>query len=78
MRKKVKVHPMYHEFQEYSLDHYIGEYDEKNNLIKVFNPVNQQLKRIIGTYQWVLTGTSDVFFIEEDPIFFRKMESKQI
>lgn len=64
--KNVTVHKMYEEFQQFPVIQYVGEYDESFNLIKLFNPFNQELSRIFGTYQWALIGTDEVFFVEED------------
>lgn len=69
MIKKVTVHKMYAEFQQFPVIQYIGEYDESFNLVRLFNSFNQELIRIFGTYQWTLIGTDEVFFVEEDPAF---------
>lgn len=71
MIKKVTVHKMYEEFHRLPAIQYVGEYDDANNLVKLFNSKNQQLIRIVGTYQWRLLDTEDVFFVEEDPAFRR-------
>ncbi|ENU59593.1 MULTISPECIES: hypothetical protein [Acinetobacter] len=67
--KKVTVHKMFEEFHQYPIVQYIGEYDERSNLINVYNSFNQKLSRIFGTYQWAQIGTDDIFFIEEDPMY---------
>lgn len=71
--KRVKVHKMYEEFHMFPPLTYVGEYDVFNNLIHVYNSLNQKLTRIVGTYQWVLidadstSDPKDVYFVEEDP-----------
>ena len=62
---------MYEKFHEYPTLQYIGEYDDSHNLINVFNSLNQKLKRILGTYQWYLIGSDEIYFVEEDPIYKR-------
>lgn len=62
---------MYEEFHRLPAIQHVGEYDDANNLIKLFNSMNQQFIHIVGTYQWRLVDTDDVFFVEEDPIFRR-------
>lgn len=64
--KQVKVHRMYEEFHEFPIIQYIGEYSQSKHLINVFNSFNQRLTCILGTYQWELVGSEQVFFVEED------------
>lgn len=67
--KKVTVHKMFEEFHQLPLIQYIGEYDDKNNLVKLFNSLNQELIRIAGTFQWTLKHSNEIYFVEEDPVF---------
>lgn len=67
--RKVTVHKMYEEFHLFPMIQYKGEYDELYNLVNVYNSFNQKLSRIVGTYQWALIGTDDVFFVEEDLMY---------
>lgn len=67
--KEVLVHKMYENFHQYPVVKYVGVYDNKKQLVKLFNRFNQKLERIKGSYQWCLNDTNDVYFVEEDPIF---------
>jgi len=46
--KKVTAHKMFEEFHQFPVIQYVGE---NNNLVRLFNSLNQQLTRIIATYQ---------------------------
>jgi hypothetical protein len=72
--RKVTVHKMYEEFHPYPITQYTGEYDDKNNLIRLFNSSKEQLIRVFGTYQWCLPSTSICYFVEEDPFYQRTMD----
>lgn len=69
--KKVIAHPMYHDFYVSPLMSFLGEYNDKHQLINVFSQSHQKLIPIIGTYQWQLADHSAVYFIEEDYTFDR-------
>jgi hypothetical protein len=45
---------------------YTGEYDDDRHLINVYDSSKEKLTKIIGTYQWILNSTGEIFFIEED------------
>lgn len=70
--KKVKVHKMFEDFHDYPKIQFNGEYDHKNTLVKLFDNLNRQLFRIIGTYQWRLIESNEIYFVEEDFIFNKK------
>ncbi|WP_227591219.1 hypothetical protein [Acinetobacter shaoyimingii] len=69
MIKKVKVHKMFEEFHILPVIQYVGEFDDKGRLIRLYNSINQELDRIYGTSQWILNGTEEVYFVEGDSNF---------
>lgn len=70
-RRAVKVHKMFREFHEEKDHGYIGEYDEKHNLIAIYDIFKEKMKKIEGTCQWILPSSGEIFFVEEDPIYIR-------
>ncbi|MBJ8507086.1 hypothetical protein RMA95_03920 [Acinetobacter sp. V110_1] len=62
---------MFREFHEEKDRGYIGEYDEKHNLIAIYDIFKEKMKKIEGTYQWILPSSGEIFFVEEDPIYIR-------
>lgn len=64
--KPVKVYKMNEDFRISPKLIYMGEYDDEYNLINVYNTSKEKLTRIMGTYQWILNSTGEIFFIEED------------
>ena len=69
--KRVIVHPMYQDFHTTPHIYFMGEYNDQQQLINVFNHMHQKLKPIEGTYQWELLDHSVVYFVEEDSKFPR-------
>ena len=69
MIKKVKVHKMFEEFHILPVIQYVGEFDDRGHLIRLYNSINQELDRIYGTSQWILNGTEEVYFVEGDSNF---------
>lgn len=64
--KSVKVYKMNEDFKTSPKLVYMGEYDDEYNLMNVYNSSKEKLTRIMGTYQWILNSTGEIFFIEED------------
>ncbi|NNG82238.1 hypothetical protein [Acinetobacter sp. ANC 5378] len=64
--KPVKVYKMNEDFKISPKLVYTGEYDDEYNLMNVYNSSQEKLTRIMGTYQWILNSTGEIFFIEED------------
>ncbi|MGE8560736.1 MAG: hypothetical protein ACN6NJ_07290 [Acinetobacter sp.] len=64
--KPVKVYKMNEDFRISPKLIYMGEYDDEYNLMNVYNTSKEKLTRIMGTYQWILNSTGEIFFIEED------------
>ena len=63
--KPVKVYKMNEDFKISPKLVYMGEYDDEYNLMNVYNSSQEKLTRIMGTYQWILNSTGEIFFIEE-------------
>lgn len=61
---------MNEDFDTLSTVIYTGEYDQENHLVNVYNSSQEQLTKILGSNQWILTSTGEVFFIEEDVPYF--------
>lgn len=68
--RPVKGHKMNENFDTLSTVIYTGEYDQENHLVNVYNSSQEQLTKILGSNQWILTSTGEVFFIEEDVPYF--------
>ncbi|MGE8557368.1 hypothetical protein [Acinetobacter sp.] len=68
--RPVKAHKMNEDFDTLSTVIYTGEYDQENHLVNVYNSSQEQLTKILGSNQWILTSTGEVFFIEEDVPYF--------
>lgn len=64
--KPVKVYKMNEDFKISPNFIYMGEYDDEYNLMNVYDSLQEKLTRIMGTYQWILNSTGEVFFIEEE------------
>jgi hypothetical protein len=64
--KLVKVYKMNEDFKVSPKLIYMAEYDDDHNLMNVYDSSQEKLTRIMGTYQWILNSTGEVFFIEED------------
>ncbi|OAL79125.1 hypothetical protein AY606_06765 [Acinetobacter sp. SFB] len=56
--KPVKVYKMNKDFKISPKLIYMGEY----NLMNVYDSLQEKLTRIMGTYQWILNSTGEVFF----------------
>ncbi|MHC3124238.1 hypothetical protein NL42_11315 [Acinetobacter sp. GN11] len=69
--RAVKMHKMFKEFHDEKALGYMGEYDEKHDLVAVYNIFKEKMKKIDGTYQWILPSSGEVFFVEEDPLYVR-------
>jgi len=69
--RAVKMHKMFRDFHEEKERGYIGEYDEKHDLVAIYNILKEKMQKIEGTYQWVLPSSGEVFFVEEDPLYTR-------
>jgi len=69
--RTVKMHKMFREFHDEKELGYMGEYDEKHNLVAIYNILKEKMKKIDGTYQWILPSSGEVFFVEEDPLYIR-------
>lgn len=69
--RAVKMHKMFKEFHDEKALGYIGEYDEKHDLVAIYNIFKEKMKKIDGTYQWILPSSGEVFFVEEDPLYVR-------
>ncbi|MGD9699227.1 hypothetical protein [Acinetobacter sp.] len=68
--RPVKAHKMNEDFDTTPTVIYTGEYDEENHLLNVYDSSQEQLTKIMGTNQWILNSTGEVFFIEEDVPYF--------
>lgn len=69
--RAVKMHKMFRDFHEEKELGYVGEYDEKHDLVAIYNIFKEKIKKIEGTYQWILPSSGEVFFVEEDPLYSR-------
>lgn len=67
--KKVVVHKMFENFQDFPITQYLGVFD-RDLLIRLFNNDNQELKQLEDSQQWELVATGDVYFVEKDYEFF--------
>lgn len=67
--KHVLVHKMYEEFHRYPRLSFTGEFDENSNLINLTNSYGNSFERILGTYQWKMDNSDDVYFVEEDAFY---------
>ncbi|MCH4248196.1 MAG: hypothetical protein LKF82_10280 [Acinetobacter populi] len=61
----VQAHQMYHEYQSNEKIIFVGIYSD-HQLMELFNNYNQQLFRILGTYQWSLPNTEEVYFVQDE------------
>ena len=64
--RPVKAYKMNEDFKILPKLMYTGEYDNNRHLINVYDSSKEKLTKIIGTYQWILNSTGEIFFIEED------------
>lgn len=66
--RSIEVHKMFAEFQVFPRIIYMGEYDENNELIHLYNKYKESLKLIPNTHQWRLNSTGDIYFTSQDPM----------
>ncbi|OTG67824.1 hypothetical protein B9T25_07530 [Acinetobacter sp. ANC 4470] len=64
--RPVKAYKMNEDFKVLPKIMYMGEYDDDDNLINVYDASKEKLTKIMGTYQWILDSTGEIFFIEDD------------
>lgn len=63
--RAVKMHKMFRDFHEEKQLGYVGEYDEKHNLIAIYDIFKEKMQKIEGTYQWVLPSSGEVFLLRK-------------
>ncbi|GAA5003791.1 hypothetical protein GCM10023206_07790 [Acinetobacter puyangensis] len=61
----VQAHQMYHEYRSNEKIIFVGIYLD-HQLMELFNNYNQQLFRILGTYQWSLPNAEEVYFVQDE------------
>lgn len=64
--KKLIVHKMYQKFHTLPIIQYLGYFNDKEILIKLFNNLNQELIHTEGTSQWKLIFNGDIYFVENN------------
>lgn len=69
--KPVRVHKMYEEFHRYPRITYVGEFNDKKKLINIYNSLGEKFINILGTYQWKMGNSDEVYFVEQDAFYIR-------
>ena len=64
--RPVKAYKMNEDFKVLPKLIYMGEYDDDDHLINVYDSSKEKLTKVMGTYQWVSDSTGEIFFIEDD------------